>query len=152
VLPLLDRNMKLKAAPERWQDQRNVFDVVVTFEERVFDSIVEGLLLLLLPAALLTAVLACRLSAERQCDVPACLHLRPECEGQHRGRHHRRAALRFAVHHGIPFLSLPLYDLQRIHASPQLEGLSDWEDRIDEIVSEVQKKLGRPLLHSVQFY
>lgn len=34
--------MKIKNAPQRWQEQRNVFDVIITFEERVFDHIIEG--------------------------------------------------------------------------------------------------------------
>ncbi|KAK9808409.1 hypothetical protein WJX73_001537 [Symbiochloris irregularis] len=35
ILPMLARNMKIKQAPERWQDSRQRFDIVVTFEERV---------------------------------------------------------------------------------------------------------------------
>lgn len=44
-LNMLDRNRKIKKAPERWQDERNeVFDVVISCEERVFDSILEGII------------------------------------------------------------------------------------------------------------
>lgn len=42
LLHMLERNMKIKNAPQRWQEQRNVFDVIITFEERVFDHIIEG--------------------------------------------------------------------------------------------------------------
>jgi RNA polymerase II subunit A C-terminal domain phosphatase SSU72 len=44
VLPMLERNMAVKPAPERWQDRersRRHFDVVVTFEERVFEAVLE---------------------------------------------------------------------------------------------------------------
>lgn len=44
VLPMLERNMAVKPAPERWQDReasRQHFDVVVSFEERVFEAILE---------------------------------------------------------------------------------------------------------------
>ncbi len=44
ILNLVERNAKIKTAPERWQDQQNVFDVVITFEEKVFDIVVEGTL------------------------------------------------------------------------------------------------------------
>lgn len=34
----------MKLAPQRWQDNAGdgVFDVVMTFEEKVFDSVLEG--------------------------------------------------------------------------------------------------------------
>ncbi len=41
---MLERNASIKTAPERWQDRPHVdFDVVVTFEQRVFDRVVEDL-------------------------------------------------------------------------------------------------------------
>lgn len=49
VLGLLERDAATKRAPERWQslDSEDVasFDVVVCFESRVFDLVVEGSLL-----------------------------------------------------------------------------------------------------------
>lgn len=44
---MLKRNQEVKPAPERFQkkvDKRNRFDIVFTFEERVFSSCVEHLL------------------------------------------------------------------------------------------------------------
>mmetsp|Transcript_23903 Transcript_23903/g.61373 ORF Transcript_23903/g.61373 Transcript_23903/m.61373 type:complete len:193 (-) Transcript_23903:82-660(-) len=43
LLNMLQRNMGVKLAPERWQDNRLVFDVVICFEERVFDTCVDDL-------------------------------------------------------------------------------------------------------------
>ena len=62
LLKMLKRNMAVKLAPERWQDGRCactslgmqyrrlsaahcslVFDVVLTFEERVMDQVVDGM-------------------------------------------------------------------------------------------------------------
>ena len=34
--------MKVKNAPERWQDNEQPFDIVIAFEERVFEAIVDG--------------------------------------------------------------------------------------------------------------
>ncbi|XP_010471456.1 PREDICTED: RNA polymerase II subunit A C-terminal domain phosphatase SSU72-like [Camelina sativa] len=46
ILQMLKRNLSVKLAPQRWQDNAGdgVFDVVMTFEEKVFDSVLEGIL------------------------------------------------------------------------------------------------------------
>ncbi|KAL3686445.1 hypothetical protein R1sor_009019 [Riccia sorocarpa] len=45
LLQMLKRNLGVKVAPQRWQDNAadGAFDVVFTFEERVFDMVTEGL-------------------------------------------------------------------------------------------------------------
>lgn len=44
VLTMLDRNSKIKRAPEQWRDARERFDVIITFEERVFKTVVDDFL------------------------------------------------------------------------------------------------------------
>lgn len=41
VLTMLDRNAKIKKAPEQWRDARDRFDLIITFEDRVFKAVVE---------------------------------------------------------------------------------------------------------------
>ena len=42
ALQMLKRNMSVKSAPERWHGNEEAFDVVMTFEERLLDSLLEG--------------------------------------------------------------------------------------------------------------
>ena len=39
---MLDRNRRIKARPERFQDTKENFDIVITAEERVYDQVVES--------------------------------------------------------------------------------------------------------------
>ncbi|XP_065890100.1 RNA polymerase II subunit A C-terminal domain phosphatase SSU72-like [Dysidea avara] len=41
ILRMLDRNRRMKEKPEKFQDSPDVFDLIITVEERIYDSVVE---------------------------------------------------------------------------------------------------------------
>lgn len=43
ILHMLDRNRRIKPKPERFQSCKDVFDIIVTCEERVYDQLIEDL-------------------------------------------------------------------------------------------------------------
>ena len=44
VLQMLERNYRVKSVPERWQDDKmRRFDVAITYEERVYDALVDDM-------------------------------------------------------------------------------------------------------------
>lgn len=45
LLQMLERNRRIKPAPQRWQDQKTVdFDIVFTCEDRCFEAVLEDLM------------------------------------------------------------------------------------------------------------
>jgi len=43
MLAMLERDKKVKTKPERWQDEKSHFDLVITYESRVFDVVVQDI-------------------------------------------------------------------------------------------------------------
>lgn len=41
LLHMIERNKRIKMCPQRFQDSKEVFDVIVTCEERVYDQLIE---------------------------------------------------------------------------------------------------------------
>lgn len=39
---MLERNKRIKSKPEKFQENRDIFEVIFTVEERIFDQVLEG--------------------------------------------------------------------------------------------------------------
>lgn len=42
LLHMLERNKRIKPKPEKFQENRDYFEVIFTVEERIFDQVLEG--------------------------------------------------------------------------------------------------------------
>ena len=42
MLHILDRNMRIKSKPEKFQESKNRYDLIFTCEEKVYDQVVES--------------------------------------------------------------------------------------------------------------
>ncbi len=72
-LQMLQRNMGVKRAPERWQDNRDVFDAVVTFDERIMEQLLDGETRNMSPVLRLLPGMQCSHAANG--TVHACLQI-----------------------------------------------------------------------------
>ena len=43
ILHMLERNKRIKPKPERFQECKELFDIIFTVEERIFDQVIEGI-------------------------------------------------------------------------------------------------------------
>ena len=44
MLKMLERDANVKAGPEKWQISQDLFDLVITFDNRVYDSVLDSFL------------------------------------------------------------------------------------------------------------
>lgn len=115
LIGMLERNMRVKRKPERWQDNSDdgEFDVVVCFEERVFDLVLADM-------------------REKNAKGVPCLVINVDVRDSHED----------AVN-AAP-IALRLCEM--------IEKCDDWECEIDEIMDELEEKVGIKPLYSVCYY
>ncbi|XP_019199930.1 PREDICTED: RNA polymerase II subunit A C-terminal domain phosphatase SSU72 [Ipomoea nil] len=116
ILPMLKRNLGVKHAPQRWQDnaEDGPFDVVLSFEEKVFDMVIEDL------------------HNRDQILMKSVLVINLEVKDNH-----EEAAIGGR-------LALALCQ--------EIDGVENWEDTIDDIINNFERKNRRKLLYSISFY
>ncbi|XP_047311792.1 RNA polymerase II subunit A C-terminal domain phosphatase SSU72 [Impatiens glandulifera] len=116
ILPMLKRNSTVKLAPQRWQDNAadGPFDVVLTFEEKVFDNVIEDM------------------NNRDHVLMKPVLIINLEIKDNH-----EEAAIG-----GRLAFSL----------CQELNETDMWEESIDEIVANFERKHRKKLLYSVSFY
>ncbi|WZZ05863.1 hypothetical protein YC2023_091784 [Brassica napus] len=130
ILQMLKRNLNVKLAPQRWQDNAadGVFDVVMTFEEKVFDSVLEDL------------------NNREQSLMKTILVMNLEVKDNHEeAAIGGRLALELCQEVNVP---IGLF----VHNQSLIEGNETWEDTIDDIVAGFEKQQRRKLVYSISFY
>lgn len=138
ILQMLDRDRKLKFAPQRFQDENLKFDVVITFDQRVFERVIDDLRRKM---AIAGSARARNLSLENQCVsrgfdslIPKPVHvINLETIDNHREAKARSQNT--------------MYLLQMLY-----EDEESWQDRIEEILLNMEFEMDCQVLHTVLFY
>ncbi|KAJ1910106.1 hypothetical protein IWQ60_010830 [Tieghemiomyces parasiticus] len=131
LLTMLDRNKKIKEAPERFQGSRGTFDVIITCEERCFDAVCEG-----------------RVQIDflryRWAEMSAAAHVRgsPFCKRVHVvnveiNDNHRDASVGGEV----------ILDL-----ATRIQNSQDLDQEIETLIEQVQAGTSHSLLYSTSYY
>lgn len=114
LLHMLDRNRRIKPKPERFQESTEVFDVLVTCEERVFDQVMQHF-------------------EKRTQELDKPVHL---INVDIKDNHDDATVGSFVI----------------CELMTELANSDDLDDDIDDMLCELESKIGKTILHSVLFY
>ncbi|KAG6746777.1 hypothetical protein POTOM_049143 [Populus tomentosa] len=140
ILPMLKRNSGVKLAPQRWQDNAadGSFSVVFTFEEKVFDMVLEEVMpwgafqAFLLFAGLYVLSYQKDLHNRDHVLLKSVLVINLEVKDNH-----EEAAVGGQL---------------TLELCQKIEAVESWEDSIDEIITAFEAKHRRKLVYSISFY
>ncbi|KAH8487416.1 hypothetical protein H0E87_026109 [Populus deltoides] len=137
ILPMLKRNSGVKLAPQRWQDNAadGSFSVVFTFEEKVFDMVLEeehgknGWTKLFAIDKLINLKISITVI---MFFLKSVLVINLEVKDNH-----EEAAVGGQL---------------TLELCQKIEAVESWEDSIDEIITAFEAKHRRKLVYSISFY
>lgn len=136
---MLDRNRRIKSAPERFQERRNVADIVITCEERCFETVCEDLL-------------------SRNGELNRPVHvINVEIRDDHQSALAAgKAILELAKAVSCSVLSsLPVVKLALNFFSirfAQIEATTSIDDDMSSIIESHQQRFPHALLHTIHYY
>ena len=129
---MLDRNRRIKSCPERFQSCYEQFDVIFTVEERVYDQVVEGKLMIILLIKIIESIeLNSELSMRTPIDNTPVHIINIDVQDNH-----EEATIG-------AFL---LYEMAQLMSQSE-----DLDNDIDELLQEFETKAERPILHTIAF-
>ena len=150
---MLDRNRRIKLAPERWQESKTVADIVITCEERCFDAVCDGVSytwVFRIARPLTRAAVADLLTRGGDFNKPVHI-INIEIKDNHEEAHIAGKAivdLAAAVSEVDDIMGAN--DTKRVPS--QIEGANDIDEEIDAILQTHQEKHPHSLLHAVAYY
>ncbi|KPM09095.1 SSU72-like protein [Sarcoptes scabiei] len=122
---MLDRNRRIKAFPERFQNCFDKFDVIFTCEERVYDQVVEGKN----PKSKRSKIE--KMSTRDPVDYSTVHIINIDVQDNH-----EEATI------GALLIS---------KMAQSLASSDDLDNDIDELLQEFESSINRPLLHTIAF-
>lgn len=147
LLQMLDRNRRIKSAPERWQDNRTIADIVITCEERCFDAVCDGTSSFVSSILELTIGVADLMNRGGEFNKPVHV-INMEIKDNHEE----------ALIAGKAMLDLAAA-VSDVHfrvgpwlRQDQIEAADDIDEGIDEILLDQQEKHPHSLVHAVAYY
>ncbi|KAG8505516.1 RNA polymerase II subunit A C-terminal domain phosphatase SSU72, partial [Galemys pyrenaicus] len=170
ILHMLDRNKRIKPRPERFQSCKDLFDLILTCEERVYDQVVEGECpragrlagaLGAAPSTTLGGLARARArlpwaESVRAAEASASLRLARPVRSP--------ADLNSREQETCQPVHVINVDIQDNHEEATLgaflicelcqciQHTEDMENEIEELLQEFEEKSGRAFLHTVCFY
>lgn len=161
LLKMLDRNRKIKLAPERFQESKEKFDIVITCEERVFDAVCEGNRYSIARSLGNSHRLSCSSNEQRtdivnrEGDGTTSVHvINVEIKDNHsEAEVGGKIILRLAsLVRSLLFTTQLLLSMSLRILEQQIQESQDVDGDMEEILNKVTKETGAKLLHSVSFY
>eukprot|EP00475_Leptophrys_vorax_P029293 TRINITY_DN42849_c0_g1_i1.p1 TRINITY_DN42849_c0_g1~~TRINITY_DN42849_c0_g1_i1.p1 ORF type:complete len:235 (-),score=43.59 TRINITY_DN42849_c0_g1_i1:28-732(-) len=130
MLQMLDRDRKVKFFPQRWQDETKRFDVVICFEQRVYELVIDDLQKRQFDDILenMSSILTHRPRRKRSTHV-----VNIETVDNHR-------AAKVGSQYAVKFVEL-LYEKEE-----------NWEDNLSAVLDTMEEITGAQVLHTLIMY
>lgn len=151
MIQMIERNMKVKAAPERWHNEAERFQIVVSYDRRAYESIIEGTFFSRRIWRIIAPEDVIHRPVREGFGINPVHLVNIETKDTHEEATNGALASLDLMERVCSLLSLPCF-LVNAFLSMQICRSTDWESEIEDLLAEVEEKSGLSLLHSIYYY